>query len=254
MSTETYSGRSADPLAELLGDLVDAAAHDVRGGDDAEAHLLVVVEVLLAVERAAGADVGERRGVEDALLDGPAEGRAVRVLGAEVGVPGVEVRVEVQQGDRAVPARHRAQQRQRDGVVAAEGHQAGAGVQQVVGGGLDGLHGLVDVERVGGDVAGVRDLGEREGRGVLRRVVRAQQPGRLTDGVAAEAGAGAVGDAGVEGHADHGDVGAGRPRPAAAAGRRSRGPRSAGRARSRRGRAAVRCSWWLPLLGTGSAR
>lgn len=151
--------------------------------------------------------MGEGGGVEDAFLDGAAERGAVGVLGAEVGVPGVQVGVEVEQGDRAVLLGHGAQQGQRDGVVAAEGHQAGAGVQEVVSGGLDGLDGLVDVEGVGGDVAGVRDLGEGEGGRVLGRVVRAQQAGRLTDGVAAEAGAGAVGDAGVEGDADHRDVG-----------------------------------------------
>src|SRR5690606_29376277 len=87
----------ADALAELVGDLVGAAPVDVGGGDDAEAHLLVVGEVLLAVQRAADADVGQGGGVEDALLYGPAERGAVGVLGAEVGVPGVQVRVEVEQ-------------------------------------------------------------------------------------------------------------------------------------------------------------
>lgn len=208
----------ADALAQLVGDLVDTAAHDVGGGDDAEAHLGVVVEVLLAVQRTAGADVGERGRVEDALLDGPAERRAVGVLGAEVGVPRVEVGVEVEQGYGAVLLRDGAQEGQRDGVVAAEGHHAGAGTEQIVGRGLDRLDGLVDVERVGGDVTGVGDLREGERRGVLCRVVRAQQARRLTDGVAAEAGAGAVRDTRVEGHADDGDIGgadlveAGQPR------------------------------------------
>src|SRR5690606_15446392 len=221
----------ADALAELVGDLVGAAPVDVGGGDDAEAHLLVVGEVLLAVQRAADADVGQGGGVEDALLYGPAERGAVGVLGAEVGVPGVQVRVEVEQRDRAVLLGDRAQQRQRDGVVAAQGHQAGAGAEQVVGGGLHGLDGLVDVERVHGDVAAVRDLGEGEGGGVLGRVVGAQQPGRLADGVAAEAGARPVGDTRVERYADHGDIGAadlveaGQP----GEGRRPGVPRDAGR-------------------------
>ena len=212
------------------------------------------VEVLLAVQRAAGADVGEGLGVEDALLDGPAERGAVGVLGAEVGVPGVEVRVEVEQRDRAVLLGDRAQQRQRDGVVAAEGHQAGAGAEQLVGRGLDRLDGLVDVERVRGDVAGVRDLGEGEGGGVLRRVVRAQQPGRLADRVAAEAGAGPVGDARSRRARRPRRRRRGRPRRGAAAGRRSRVRRTAGCGRSRPGRGAGRrgrgasrcCSWGLP--------
>ncbi|EKX65196.1 hypothetical protein STRIP9103_05218, partial [Streptomyces ipomoeae 91-03] len=53
------------------------------------------------VQRAARAHVREGRGVEDALLRRPPERRAVRVLGAEVRVPGVEMRVEVEQGHRA---------------------------------------------------------------------------------------------------------------------------------------------------------
>ena len=100
-----------------------------------------------------------------------------------------------------------AQQRQRDGVVAAEGHQAGAVGGQLERGGLDGLDGLVDVERVDGDVAGVGDLGDLERRHVQRRVVGPQQPRRLADVRGPEAGAGPVGDAGVERHADDDDVG-----------------------------------------------
>ncbi len=50
----------------------------------------------LAVQRAARCRrASERLGVDDAFLGRPPERRAVRVLGAEVGVPGVQVRVEV---------------------------------------------------------------------------------------------------------------------------------------------------------------
>ena len=51
-------GTVADAVADL-GDGVDALVVDVGRGDDAEAEAAVVVEVLLAVERAAGADVAE---------------------------------------------------------------------------------------------------------------------------------------------------------------------------------------------------
>ena len=44
----------------------------------------------------------------------------------EVGVPGVEMRVEVHQGQGPVPLGRGAQQRQRDGVVAADGDQVAA--------------------------------------------------------------------------------------------------------------------------------
>src|SRR6478736_3349037 len=93
----------AQPLAQLVDDLADALVVDVRRGDDAEAETPVVLEVLLAVQRSPGSDVAERLGVDDALLDRAPERGAVGVLGAEVGVPGVQVRVEVDQRDGSVP-------------------------------------------------------------------------------------------------------------------------------------------------------
>ena len=99
------------PVAEALAQLVDDLAHalvvDVGRRDDAESEPAVVLEVLLAVQRSTRADVGQRLGVEEALLDRPAERGAVGVLGAEVGVPGVQVGVEVHQRDRAVLLRRR---------------------------------------------------------------------------------------------------------------------------------------------------
>ncbi len=120
-------------------------------------------------------------GVEQALFAGPAERGAVGERRAEVGVPGVQVGVEVQHRDRAVVAVQRAQQRQRDGVVAAEGDQLGAAVAQLVGGALDGGDGFGDVERVHRDVAGVGDLVHGEGLDVEARVVGPQQLGRRAD-------------------------------------------------------------------------
>ncbi len=80
------------------------------------------------------------------------------VFGTEVGVPGVQVRVEVEEGDGAVPLGRSPQQRERDCVVAAESHQACPVGREVVGGGLDGFDRLADIERVHSDVAGVGDL------------------------------------------------------------------------------------------------
>ena len=172
----------------------------------------------------------ERLGVDDALLDGAAERGAVGVLGAEVGVPGVQVRVEVHQRDRAVLAAAAARSRGSamvwsppmvTSLVPSRGELAG--------GGLDGLDRLVDVERVHRDVAGVGHLGDLERRHVQRRVVGPQQPRRLADVGGAEPGARPVGDTGVERHSDDGDVGAlatwsRRGSRANVAGRRSAAP------------------------------
>ncbi len=152
----------AEALAQLVDDLHDALVVDVGRRDDAETEPPVVLEILLAVQRSAGADVAERLGVEDAFLDGPAERRAVGVFGAEVGVPGVQVRVEVHQCDGAVSLRRGAEQRKGDGVVTADRHQSGSVGRQRDRGGLDGLDGLVNVERVHRDIACVGDLGDLE--------------------------------------------------------------------------------------------
>ena len=113
---------------------------------------------------------------QQALLPGAPERRPVRVGGAEVRVPGVEVRVEVQQGDRAVAAVHRPEQRQGDRVVAADRQEMGRRVQRLVRGGLDLRDRLRDVERVARHVAGVGDLLRRERMDVECGVVRAQEP------------------------------------------------------------------------------
>ena len=58
---------------------------------------------------------------EEALLPGSPEGCAVRVALAEVGVPRVEVGVEVHEGQRTVPGRRGPQQGQGDRVIAPDG-------------------------------------------------------------------------------------------------------------------------------------
>ena len=77
---------------------------------------------------------------------------------AEVGVPGVQVGVEVDQRDRPEPLLGGPQQRVRDRVVAAEGQEVAGLGEELGGGGLDLADRLGDVERVAGDVARVRDL------------------------------------------------------------------------------------------------
>src|SRR5690606_15739645 len=130
---------------------------NVGAGDDAEAEAVVVVEVLLAVERAAGTNVADGFGVQNAFLHRAAERRAMRVFGAEICVPGIQVRVKVQHGNGATGAlRGGAEQRQGNGVVAANGDQLGAGGGQVERVLLNGLNGLIDIERVHGHVAGIR--------------------------------------------------------------------------------------------------
>lgn len=76
-------------------------------------------------------------GIKQILLARPPERGSVRVARAEVGVPRVEVGVEVQHRDRAVLAVQRAQQREGDRVVATQGEQPTGALLQGVGAALD---------------------------------------------------------------------------------------------------------------------
>src|SRR5215470_4792477 len=205
-------GQILDPLR----DRVDRPAHaefvDVAGPDGAEAESLVVVKIGGVVDRAPDADVDGVVLDEQVLLEGPPEDRAVRGRRVEVGVPRVEVRVEMHERDGAVLADGGAEQRQRDGVVAADGDDRPAAVADLGRVAGDLLHRPVDRERGDGHVAGVDDLDLAE-RGAVQLDVMAgpQVPGGLADGHRPEPGPGTVRGAAVERRAEHGDVVVGDP-------------------------------------------
>ena len=86
-------------------------------------------QVLLVggIHRAAHADLDRPLGIDQALLDGAAERRAVGVfLAAEIAVAGVGMGVEMDQADRPL-AGDRAQDRQGDQMVAAGRQRRRAG-------------------------------------------------------------------------------------------------------------------------------
>ena len=94
-----------------------------------------------------------------------------------------------------------AQEGEGDRVVAAECHQRGAVLAQLLRLGLDGRDRVAQVERVDCDVARVGDLLHAERVNVLRWVVRAQQLRRRANVARPESGAGAVTHPGIEGNA-----------------------------------------------------
>jgi hypothetical protein len=130
----------------------------------------------------------------------------MRVRGAEVRVPRVEVRVEVQQCDLAEPAVHHAEQRQRDRVVAADREEVLGPREDLLGPGFDLPDRLHDVERVAGDVSGVGDLLVGEGLDLEAGVVAAEQPRGLPHGDRAEPSSRPERGPAVERHAEHRDV------------------------------------------------
>ena len=118
--------------------------------------------------------MAERIGVEQPLLKRAPERRAVRVGGAEVRIPGVQVRVDVQQRELTVAFCERAQEGQRDRVVTTDRHQPDAALEKGTRLALDGCDRLGDVEGAHRDVAGVGHLGQGERCGVQGGVLRTQ--------------------------------------------------------------------------------
>ena len=110
---------------------------------------------------------------QDGGLDGAAEWRAVGDRLAEHGVVDVGVGVDVNQPDRAVLLGHRPQDRQGDGVVAAEGERAAALPQDLAVSRRDQVDRLLEVIGVGCHVADVGDLETVERRRPGRHVVGA---------------------------------------------------------------------------------
>ena len=170
-----YAG-PVDDAADLFDGPGDAARLHLIDVDHRDAVLAVEVEVVLAVHRPADADLDEALAVDEPFLDGAAERRAVKILAAEVLVPRVDVRVELHERERSVPLRQRAQDRQRDRVVAADDDRPRAGVGDRADARLDGLVALLDADRRRVDVADVGDVEAIERRHLLEIAV-----GRISD-------------------------------------------------------------------------
>ena len=113
---------------------------------------------------------------EQVLLPGPAERRPVGEALTEVGVPGVEMRVEVHQGQRAVLLRGRPQEWEGNGVVTADRHDPPPSPEERIGSRFDLGHCGLEIERGAADVARVDHLGQFEREGLQFGMVGTQQP------------------------------------------------------------------------------
>ena len=117
--------------------------------------------------------------------------------------------VHMDQGDRPVQLLHGAQDRQGQGVVAAQGQRNGAGRQDGIEAVFDKADGLLQVEGVDRHVADVGDLQAVEGRRAGRHVVGPEHAGLGADLTRSMPGAGAVRGADVHRHADEAGIQAG---------------------------------------------
>src|SRR6476469_5303483 len=140
----------AQPLLDALDRGRNPDDVQVRAADDLEAELVVAKEIVAVIDRAADADVHRLVLDQKAFLEGPAEDGSVRDRLVEIGVPGIKVCVEVEEGHGTVDLIQGPQHRERDGVVAADGDQplAGAGVAKE----REGL--FRDLADCAGDVVG----------------------------------------------------------------------------------------------------
>src|SRR5919107_3539267 len=151
----------------LLSDLVRAY--------ELETQLPGVVPVTGVEERATHPDLDRALGPQEPLLDGAPEGCPVRVLLAEVGVPGVGVTVELHEGQRSVHGGRGPQPRQGDRVVAAKHYRDDACAMNRLETFRYPPVALLDVAGNYGNVAVVYDREVIEDRDLLRRVVRPEQ-------------------------------------------------------------------------------
>ena len=136
----------SDALVDLLDDTRGADFVDFARLDDLEAAVAVVLVV--GETGQSGADAGVDVGVvaHQAFLCGVVEVCAVvdaglfgRSAAEDLGSPGVEVGVEVDDGDGAVGFVHAAQEREGDGVVTAKGDDAWKGLALGRGAGVEGV-------------------------------------------------------------------------------------------------------------------
>ncbi|MOA12114.1 hypothetical protein D3C78_1320830 [compost metagenome] len=121
----------------------------------------------------------------------------------------VSVSVDVHQADLAVLLVDGTQDRQGDGVVAAQGQGDHVVFEDVVVGLLDDPHGIQQVEGVDRDVADVGNRQRVERRSASGHVVRANHHRFSTDFARPETGARAQGSTDVQRHAYEGSVQAG---------------------------------------------
>jgi hypothetical protein len=81
---------------------LDSHHIEISGADDPEAHPGIVIEVHSVMDRAADTDVDRMVLHQQTLFEGSPKDGAVPHWRVEVGVPGVEMGIEVDQRDGAV--------------------------------------------------------------------------------------------------------------------------------------------------------
>src|SRR5262249_20065641 len=100
INVEGYVHFSTSALHHLRCNPADAVFADFVDRHPADALILLKLEILFAVQRPANADLDHARRVYKTFLDGSAKRCSMKVLAPEVFVPGIRMRVEMDQAER----------------------------------------------------------------------------------------------------------------------------------------------------------
>jgi outer membrane protein assembly complex protein YaeT len=188
-------------------DLGHSAFVELFGGDHADFVCACEIEIIFAVDLTAEAYLQDAAVCKEAFFEGAAEWCAVRILTAEIFIPEIVVGVELDKVDGpAVFFGDGAQDREADGVVAADAGGAGSGGEDRYDALLDATEGVFDGQRIDREVAKVCDAVFFE-RIEFQDGIPRPNDCRLYSHVArAETRTGAIGGAAVKRDADDGDV------------------------------------------------
>src|SRR5438309_6714473 len=197
---------SADPLAHLREHLVNATTQQLLGRNQVKAQCPSRAPVLGAVQRPADPELHRPPGGAQPFFDRPLAPGSMGITLAPVAVPGVGVRVEIDQSDPAMPLRHRTELTQRDAMVASNGKRDDAGLENRTQTLDDHRVARLDIARNHGKIAGVHHREVIEDLDLVLDVVGTQQAGRFPDRRRAESAADPVADAGVERNANDGRI------------------------------------------------
>ncbi|MNX78120.1 hypothetical protein D3C86_1096910 [compost metagenome] len=200
---------ATDFLADFSHQRLQRFVPALFGLNHTEALVAAPVEVVSGVALGAQADLHDTVRVQQAFFNGATEGGAVGDFLAEHVIVHIGVGVDVHQADLAVLFMDGTQDRQGDGVVAAQGQGDHIVFEDVVVGLFDDPHGIQQVEGVDRDVADVGNRQRVERRSAGRHVVRADHHRFRADFARPETGAGTQGSTDVQRHAYEGSVQAG---------------------------------------------
>jgi len=150
---------------------------DFGATNNREAEPGIIAEILPAIKRAANTDMHTRGEVDNAFFGGAPKRSSVGYGCAKVGVPSVEVGIEMEHGHWAMFSRRYAKEWQCNGVVSADGDEPASPGCQLCRALADLANSLFDVEGVCHYIAGISNLLLAEGFDILRRVVWPQESG-----------------------------------------------------------------------------